>query len=92
MITLKDFELILGKKEIFKNSYFQAYPHQLTLIKGESGSGKTSLLKCLNLDYSFKGRYVYDEIDISMLSDVRRKSINKLIFVWLNNYLHLLMI
>lgn len=73
MMTLKDFELILGKKEIFKNSYFQAYPHQLTLIKGESGSGKTSLLKCLNLDYSFKGRYVYDEIDISMLSDDEKK-------------------
>lgn len=69
MIRLNHYGLILGTKEIFKEAIFEAHQNQLTLIKGESGSGKTSLLKCLNLDQEFNGQYIYNDIEISKLNN-----------------------
>ncbi|WP_028042648.1 ATP-binding cassette domain-containing protein [Candidatus Stoquefichus massiliensis] len=69
MIRLNDFGLVLGTKEIFKETIFEAHQNQLTLIKGESGSGKTSLLKCLDLDQKFNGQYIYNDLEISKLNN-----------------------
>ena len=56
MIKLKNLSKTFGRKVVFENINFEFDDVGLYLIKGESGRGKTTLLRIIaGLDTSYKG-------------------------------------
>lgn len=49
VLSLKNIHLAYGSKEILKGISLNAYKSNIISILGESGSGKSSLLRCINL-------------------------------------------
>ena len=57
-----------GKKVIFDNSNFHFEEHGVTYIMGESGVGKTTLLRIIaQLDKDYKGEFNFSEKKISYI-------------------------
>lgn len=49
-----------GKVDILKEGTFTAHPGQVTLLLGKSGSGKTSLLRCIaQIEKEYSGQITY---------------------------------
>ncbi len=70
-IKLSDVNLFLSKKEILNNINI-TFKRGFNLIYGDSGSGKTSLLKLINMLYSpSKGSIFYKEADIKSYDSVQ---------------------
>jgi ABC-type polar amino acid transport system ATPase subunit len=60
MLSTKDLCLRYGKNTVLENINFVAEPRQITALIGKSGSGKTSLLKCLaGIEKKYEGRIDY---------------------------------
>lgn len=52
--------------------------NSLAILKGKSGSGKTTLLNILSaLDYPTSGNVLYDNINITQLSDGKREALRR---------------
>lgn len=51
MIQINNFSIKYGNKVVLENSNFEAKLGNITLITGESGSGKTSILNVLSLNH-----------------------------------------
>jgi heme exporter protein A len=47
ILSCKNLSYTIGYKKIFKNISFEIFPSDFTLLTGENGSGKTSLLKLI---------------------------------------------
>lgn len=47
MIKIDSVSKTIKKKEVLKDISFNLYPHQVTLIRGHRGSGKTMLLRLI---------------------------------------------
>ena len=58
MISLENINKKFDEKIIFENASFEAKRNQLTIIKGKSGIGKSTLIKALLFDY--KSEYKFD--------------------------------
>lgn len=71
MLEVRNLTLKIGKHKIFKNLSFSANYGELLLIKGSSGSGKSSLLQVINqiipnvLDGEVKGQVLIDGEEIN---------------------------
>ena len=51
MIKVQDLSFSYSQLTIFEEVSFSFYSHHITVIKGESGSGKTTMLDLLSLRY-----------------------------------------
>lgn len=88
MIELKKINIAFGKKECIKNGNFIAYPHQITGICGESGTGKTSLLYLIGMISNHEHTYLYNN-EILNLNNLEKENFrnNHVSFITQNNLL-----
>ena len=78
MIEIKNLSKSFLDKEILKNLSFSFEKGKTNLVIGQSGSGKTVLLKCLlGLYKPSQGEILFDSQDILSLSDKNLKKIRK---------------
>lgn len=66
MIEIKNLNISFGDKVILNNASFHTFPGVLTIIKGKSGSGKSTFLK--TFQFAYECEYIYegqriDELD-----------------------------
>lgn len=66
MIEIKNLNISFGDKVILNNASFHTFPGVLTIIKGKSGSGKSTFLKAFQ--FAYECEYIYegqriDELD-----------------------------
>ena len=66
MIEIKDLNISFGDKVILNNASFHTSPGVLTIIRGKSGSGKSTFLK--TFQFAYECEYIYegqrmDELD-----------------------------
>lgn len=59
MIELNNIHISYDNKECIRNGHFIAYPYQITVIYGESGTGKSSLLYMIGMLSSQQHEYIY---------------------------------
>lgn len=66
MIEIKNLNISFGDKVILNNASFHTFPGVLTIIRGKSGSGKSTFLKAFQFayecEYIYEGQKV-DELD-----------------------------
>lgn len=94
LLHLNDIELTLNKRKIFSHASFSAHPGQLTIIRGKSGVGKTSLLNIISgMKLYQKGTYSFfnqtiDPHDDLQMSKFRNQSIGYILqdFALLEDY------
>ena len=78
MIEIQNIKKTFNKVEILKGISFCFKRGKTNLIIGQSGSGKTVLIKCmLGLFNADKGNILYDERDFSKMNQIQRKHIRK---------------
>lgn len=78
MIEVKDLHKSFDKQDVLKGICCTFRPGVNNLIIGQSGSGKTVLLKCLiGLYKPEQGQILYDGRDITLLKDKEMKEIRK---------------
>ncbi len=71
LVQVKHLSLIFGRQTILSNIHLSIPRGQTVVIIGESGCGKTMLLKCLvGLMLPTKGSVVFDGHDIGKLGEV----------------------
>lgn len=66
MIEIKNLNISFGDKVILNNASFHTSPGVLTIIRGKSGSGKSTFLK--TFQFAYECEYIYegqrmDELD-----------------------------
>lgn len=77
MINFTDINLRYKKKILLTNTSMQANTGEITLIKGKSGCGKTSLLYELCLVTKTCGKYIFDNMDVSNFSSNKKAKIRR---------------
>lgn len=58
MIEIKDLNISFSDKVILNNASFHTFPGVLTIIKGKSGSGKSTFLK--TFQFAYECEYIYE--------------------------------
>ena len=75
IISIKHLAKSFGKKEVLKDINLDIYPGEVVSIIGSSGSGKSTMLRCINrLEDATSGQILFNDIDILD----RKTDINKL--------------
>ena len=90
MIELTNIELSFGKRQLIEKGDTCIPYQQVTLLRGESGSGKTSLLMDIGLlAHQAKMNYLFDGIDINTCHEKQRSYLrqNEISFIFQENYL-----
>jgi iron complex transport system ATP-binding protein len=64
-----------GLKTVLKNINLKINKGELLAIIGPNGAGKTTLLKCILGVKSYKGKIIYDGIDLSKISEREKAKI-----------------
>ena len=78
MIEAKHIDKFFGEKQVLKDVSFQFQKGKTNLIIGQSGSGKTVLMKCLvGLHEVDKGEILYDGRDFCKMNFQQRREIRK---------------
>ncbi len=78
MIEAKHIDKLFGEKQVLKDVSFQFQKGKTNLIIGQSGSGKTVLMKCLvGLHEVDKGEILYDGRDFCKMNFQQRREIRK---------------
>ena len=72
MLILRNISLRLGDQQILKNVSFSLRPHRLTALVGRNGSGKSSLLACVNQQVPYTGEILEGEKNLALLSPRER--------------------
>lgn len=72
MIEFRDISLRLGRKRILQNISFSLPERGITVLAGPNGSGKTSLLSCVNGQRSYGGKILWNGEDLSLLPPAER--------------------
>ncbi len=71
-IRLEDIHKSYGRLEVLRGISLEIRSGQITSIVGPSGAGKTTLLQIMGtLDNPDSGRVLYDDLDVTILSDKR---------------------
>ena len=68
MLKVQDLEFSYGKTKILDNITFTASPGEMTVVLGANGSGKTTMLQCINRLNKYNGHVEFDEKDITSLT------------------------
>lgn len=71
-IELKEITLKLGEKTVFNSLTYKFLPGKFYVIKGESGCGKTTLLKCLSSLLELDSGEISYSLDLPIM-ELRRK-------------------
>lgn len=67
---------VKGQSQILKEISFSAKPGEITLLLGRSGSGKTSLLRCIaQIEKEYTGQITYGNISISSMKRRNRTEV-----------------
>ncbi len=62
-----------NKKNILNNMNFKIQQNRITIFLGHSGSGKTSLLKCIsNIENNFYGKILLNKISVYKMNNILR--------------------
>lgn len=72
MIEFRDVSLHLGRKMILQNISFALPKRGITVLVGRNGSGKSSLLSCVNGQRSYSGAILWDGTDLCTIPPVER--------------------
>lgn len=72
MLILRNISLRLGERQILNNVSFTLRPHRLTALVGRNGSGKSSLLACVNQQVPYTGEILEGEKNLAFLSPRER--------------------
>ncbi len=73
MLNIKKLSLIKRGKLILNDLSLEIPQGRITLLLGKSGSGKTSLLRCLSqVEQEYEGRVLYEEKDLRNFSPQMR--------------------
>jgi ABC-type polar amino acid transport system ATPase subunit len=68
MLNIKKLFLTKGKRPILTNVSLEIFAKKITILLGESGSGKTSLLRCIaQLEKSYQGEIAYRQLSLKSL-------------------------
>lgn len=71
-VIVENISKAFGSVKVFEDISFRVEPGEIVCIKGKSGEGKTTLLRCLNnLETVDKGSIVIDGLDITKVKDGR---------------------
>ena len=68
MLRLCNVSLRLEGRQILEDISLSLPPHRLTALVGKNGSGKSSLLSCVNQLYPYSGKICHGDQDLSQLS------------------------
>jgi len=78
MIQVRNISKSFGQKQVLKNVSFVAEQGKTTLVIGESGHGKTVLMKCIvGLEEVGSGAIFYNDRNFSEMDTKQRKGIRK---------------
>ncbi len=78
MIEARNINKFFGNKQVLKDVSVRFYQGKTNLVIGQSGSGKTVLIKCLvGLHEIDSGQILYNDRDFSKLSFRQKKSIRQ---------------
>lgn len=72
MLKIENLSLNLGGKQILEDITFNLRPHRLTALVGRNGSGKSSLLACVNRQYPYTGTVTLEGQNIALLPSRER--------------------
>jgi iron complex transport system ATP-binding protein len=72
MLELRKLSLILGGRRILDEVDLEIKPGRVTVLLGKNGSGKTSLLRCINRERPYLGDILLDGVNITLLSPKNR--------------------
>ena len=72
MLEFCDLSLTLGKRRILKEVSFTVSRGRVTVLLGKNGSGKTSLLRCVNREHPYDGEILLNGANITLLSPKKR--------------------
>ena len=67
MLIFHNVSLRLGDHPILEDVSFSLRPHRLTALVGRNGSGKSSLLSCVNQQFSYTGEILEGEKNLALL-------------------------
>jgi ABC-type polar amino acid transport system ATPase subunit len=71
-VIVENISKAFGDVKVFENISFRVEPGEIVCIKGKSGEGKTTLLRCLNhLETVDEGRIIIDGLDLTNVKDSR---------------------
>lgn len=87
MLEIKQLNVSFGKKTLFKDASFCAECGHLTVIKGRSGSGKSTFLKAFQFAYDCI--YLYEGERIDTLDEENNKSLFIIILQMFIRFLYL---
>lgn len=81
ILTVKDLVVVYGKKRIIHDVNFSVKPGEILVIAGESGSGKSTILKAIGGLLGkggaiFDGQIFFDGQEITNLSDGQRRRLS----------------
>lgn len=72
MIEFRDVSLHLGRKSILKNISFTLPQRGITVLVGRNGSGKSSLLSCVNGQRAYSGAILWNGEDLAAMPPAER--------------------
>lgn len=75
MLIFRNVSVQLDKKTILNQISFTLRPHRLTALVGRNGSGKSSLLSCVNQQIPYTGQIFDGEKNLTLLSPRERARI-----------------
>lgn len=72
-VIVENISKAFGNVKVFENISFKVEPGEIVCIKGKSGEGKTTLLRCLNhLETVDDGKIIIDGLDLTHVKDSRQ--------------------
>lgn len=86
MIELKNVNIIYDNHRVLDDANLTLHKGQLTILKGESGSGKSSLLNYLSLERVFDGSYYFFGKAIHLMNEKQKDNYREKYIAYVNQF------